>query len=219
MLLRELQDMLARLYGLDLEADVRDYLVTDSRLLECIPADGHVPASETLFVHEDGDELGLTLYLNEELLERLLSANPCDSLSFGNLDDFCKVLEGVSHFVYLAWNALNDKSVTRLELELQAEVDKYVSSRLLVESQDDTSLASQHLKHHLFDRVRYLDELDESERARYEHANDTVRRYCHSLEQRFSAQRVCAAMLTELRAFYRMTQPDKFSHLNAVQFT
>jgi hypothetical protein len=222
MLLQQLQDLLARLYGIELDADVTDYLVTDERFLAVVDADQPHSADETLFVRQNGDSLDMTLYLNDALLQRLAESDPYRVLSHGNLDDFCKVLEGVSHFVYLAWNALNDKRVTRLELELQSEVDKYVGSRLLLESQArpgrNPGIDSELLKQHLFDEVYYLDSLTDVMRDRYEHANDTVSRYCHNLEQRFSAERVSAAMVQELREFYRMPQPDKFSHLNSLQF-
>ena len=45
-----------------------------------------------------------------------------------NLADFWSALEGVSHFTYYAWNAARDKSVSLFELELQAEVDKFVTT-------------------------------------------------------------------------------------------
>jgi hypothetical protein len=221
-LLQQLQDLLAGLYGIELDANVTDYLVTDERFLAVLTDDQPHSADETLFVREDGDALDMTLYLNDALLQRLAESDPYNDLSHSNLDDFCKVLEGVSHFVYMAWNALNDKPVTRLELELQSEVDKYISSRLLLESQVrpgiDPGIDKELLKQHLFDNVFYLDSLTDVMRDRYQHANDSVSRYCHNLEQRFSAERVSAAMVQELREFYRMPQPAKFSHLNSVQF-
>ena len=41
-----------------------------------------------------------------------------------DLDPLCQIIEGVSHFVYLAERARVDREATQLELELQAEVDK-----------------------------------------------------------------------------------------------
>ena len=38
------------------------------------------------------------------------------------------------------------------------------------------------------------------------------------LEKRFPQHRFSARMTSELRAFYRMPQPDKLSHVNAAQF-
>ena len=53
----------------------------------------------------------------------------------GNVADYWTALEGVSHFLYLAWNAGHDKPVSLLELEMQAEVDKYVASYWLMRRQ------------------------------------------------------------------------------------
>ena len=41
----------------------------------------------------------------------------------------------MSHFLYVAWNAGHDKPVSLLELEMQAEVDKYVASYWLLRRQ------------------------------------------------------------------------------------
>ena len=68
------------------------------------------------------------MYLERELLERLDQNDPLTRLDRDNLADFWSALEGVSHFTYYAWNAARDKSVSLFELELQAEVDKFVTT-------------------------------------------------------------------------------------------
>jgi hypothetical protein len=218
MLLRSLQNLLADFYGLELAADVSDYLVTDPLALKCLQADSQPSPDETLLIGIGEDQLEVALYLNQALLVRLSAADPIGDLGRSNLDDFCKVLEGVSHFVYLAWNAAKDKCVTRLELELQSEVDKYVSTRLLLESQISRGVGRSRLCDVLFGAVRYRDGLSADEAARYRHANSMVGRYCSTLEQRFPASLSTSAMMEELRVFYRMSQPDKFSHMHAAQF-
>ena len=99
---------------------MHDYLITDEtwrvRWKRRSP-------TEKLLLSEEADELHLALYLDAGLLERLAERDPLEELGPGNLEDFCKVLEGLSHFNYLTWNA-TDRRVTMLELELQAEVDK-----------------------------------------------------------------------------------------------
>lgn len=217
-LLRSLQSLLARIYGIDIDANVTDYLVTDKSFLAAMSDRSVSNADEVLFLLEEDGTLDISLYLNDLMLQRLAASNPYADLSQNNLDDFCKVLEGVSHFVYIAWNALNDKCVTRLELELQAEIDKYVSTRLLIESQSKTGIVSDNLVAHLFDDVQYHEGLEADVLERYKQANGMGGRYCHSLQRRFPAQRLTAEMMQELRAFYRMPQPEKFSHMHARQF-
>ena len=57
-------------------------------------------------------------------MERLRAHDPRERLDDGNLPDFLLALEGVSHFVYIAHRARLERSVSAVELELQAEVDK-----------------------------------------------------------------------------------------------
>ncbi len=218
MLVRDLQQLLARLYSLEINADVIDYLVTDPNFVSGLAKHLNLSEDENLLLMQDGDTVDIALYLDEALLSRAAESKPCDGLNRHNLDDFCKVLEGVSHFMYVAWNALNNKSVTRLELEMQAEVDKYMSSRLLLESQPQPGIRAERLRAHLFREVSFRDDLTAAELNRYRHANDTIGRYCHNLEQRFTAAQISTSMLQELRAFYRMPQPEKFSHINSVRF-
>ena len=42
------------------------------------------------------------------------------------LDGLCQIIEGVSHFVYLVERARAQRTATQLELEMQAEVDKWL---------------------------------------------------------------------------------------------
>jgi len=218
MLVRELQALLGQIYALDIDADVVDYIVTDQGYLRQFIGDDADSTEETLLIVEDEDVLNLALYIDKALLDGLTEADPCSGLYRHNLDDFCKVLEGISHFVYVAWNAARDKQITRLELEMQAEIDKYISSRLLLESQWGDRLG---LLNALFEDVKYAEHLKPDTLARYRHANDTASRYCHNLEQRFPSAAsggLSISMLHELRAFYRMPQPEKISHIHAAQF-
>ena len=96
---------------------------------------------EQLLVAEGDAELSLGLFLAPEVLERLDAANPLEQLDGANLADYWTALEGVSHFVYLAWNAGHDRPVSLHELELQAEVDKYAASALLLRAQDPRALS------------------------------------------------------------------------------
>jgi hypothetical protein len=218
MLLRNLQKLLAAMYGLNLAADVTDFLVTDERLLAALSGSLRLSEDENLLLVESEASLDVALYLNAALLERLALADPCENLHGRNLDDFCKVLEGVSHFVYLVWNAMNNRRITKLELEMQAEVDKYIGARLLIDAQPDSGIDGTKLVEYLFADVCYRQDLQAGELERYMHANDTVGRYCYNLAQRFPAARVTAPMRQELQAFYRMPQAEKLSHINTVQF-
>ncbi len=216
-MLREIQDLLAQLYDIDPSLDVRDYLVTDARLVKYWEGNSGRDVDEKLLVVQSPDAIELALFLEPQLLERLESVNPLQSLDQDNLADFCLVLEGVSHFVYLTWNAAADRCVTRLELEMQAEVDKYVSARILL-NQPCRPEVGDNLLSVLFEEPKFHDSLSARELERYEHATRFAGWYCRSLEARFAAGLPDDSMLRELRTFYRMPQPDKLSHIHSAAY-
>jgi hypothetical protein len=107
----------------------------------------------------------------------------------------------VSHFIYAALCAQRARTVSALELELQAEVDKYVTCLL---SGDPGPAASAAWRRRLYDACSFEPDLDADERDRYRVANDNARRYAGALERRYVARGRIADMLVELRRFYRL---------------
>ena len=212
-MLAKLQKQLTDIYQVDSGLDVRDYLITDPRLARLLGQQSLMPnTEESVLLAQDSDGLALSVYLNQELLDRLDEANPMANLQLEQLNDFWIALEGVSHFNYLVWSASKDRSVTLLELELQAEVDKYVMSLLLVSKQGDNELARQF--HALqFEVSRIKPDLDQEQYERYTAASDYAGRFCHHLGERLIDGNERA--LSELRQFYRLTQTDKISHIHA----
>ena len=77
----------------------------------------------------------MALYIDARCSSASSDAIPYAGLTHENLADYLTAAEGVSHFVYVAWNTGHDKPVTLLELELQAEVDKYVLGAWLLRAQ------------------------------------------------------------------------------------
>src|SRR6185295_15145152 len=112
-------------------------------------------------------------------------------------------IEGVSHFVFLAFRARTDAPTSGLELELQAEIDKYVTCLLTAEGQSPTAL-----RERLFG-FELAPDLSPEERERYSTATRSASRYARSLEARFVTPRRIPDMLAELRRFYRMSLADK----------
>ena len=93
------------------------------------------------------------------------------------------------------------RTVSALELELQAEVDKYVTCLL---SGDPGPAASAAWRRRLYDACSFEPDLDADERDRYRVANDNARRYAGALERRYVARGRIADMLVALRRFYRL---------------
>lgn len=211
-MLAALQRRLAETYQADTGHDVRDFLITDRRLAGALSGGNVLTKSgETLLVREDGDGLSMSLYLDAELLARLEQAGPAELLDAHRIGDLCKVIEGLSHFICVAWRASRDQSVTLLELELQAEVDKFVGAMQIASEAGDPELL--HVLHgRLFDEPRYHADLDGEQLERYRAATEYAARFCRRLRQRMVAGGDAA--LPELRHFFRLPLREKISHIN-----
>ncbi len=213
MVLRGLQTLLGNLYDVDLRYDVYDFLVTDRR---------EVPESlnetraldEELLLAETADGAGVALYLDPEILRRLEAADPHRALTEENLADYCTALEGVSHFVYSTWGLERDMPVSLLELETQAEVDKYAITVFLLARQRGGESYPKHVHARLFDRVSFDARLQPDQYERYRTAHRSAAHYCRRLERRFVNGGIARieAMVRELRGFYRLRHAAKLRH-------
>jgi hypothetical protein len=205
--LARVQRGLETLYRVQTQLDVDAFMVGEDQRDQALGREQRRPR-EQLLVSQTGQELSLGLFLDEEALANLQRHDPAGGLSENNFWDFCLAVEGVSHFIYVALCAARDRSVTALELELQAEVDKFVSCTL-VQGERDTA----GLRERLFERVLWAHDLDADERDRYRVANDQARRYSLSLDRRFLSQGRVDGMLDELRRFYRLGLQEKLQHI------
>lgn len=217
--LAALQTELENIYEVSPGVRVDDFLITDQTLARALDTSGNTPkgqsrdSDEKLLVCQEADLLRLSLYLDAALLARLRDDNPIEELHDGNLSDFCLAIEGVSHFLYLAWNAGFDKPVTTLELETQAEVDKFVTVSRLLHKQGHAHPRGLH--DWLFARVGFAEELPWLEQRRYRLANDIAARYCRQLENEFldRRNRFDPRLYANLRRFYRLTYRKKLLHI------
>jgi len=215
MLVRQLQDLLAQLYDAPSSHDVANFLITDSQQAAALQGRQAVPAAtdEQLLVAEGDDGVELSLYVDAAVLQRLRERCPLRELSAHNLADFCTALEGVSHFHYYVWNADRARDVSLLDLELQAEVDKYAAALRLILAQREGRFPRE-LFRQLFDAADFLPDLTPVERERYGEAHHFAARFCRRLEERFMCGRRARpdALLQELRRFYRLGRHAKLRH-------
>lgn len=212
MVLGRLQTLLNEIYALEMPHDVYDFLTTDAELAQELDHGGrHI--DEKLLIAEGDEEASVSLYLDQTLVERLQDNDPSSRLDDDNLADFWTALEGISHFMYYAWNAAADKSVTLLEMELQAEVDKFVGTNLLLQRQG--SKLAPNLHHWLFELTRFDTSLSGEELKRYQDANHYAAKYCRKLAPMVDEWAEGSGVNRELCEFYRYTQPAKIHHIEA----
>lgn len=212
-----IQRHLDALYRVGLEAPVEHFLITEDgrdALARVGAIEARQGAREEVYVLEDGAGLSLAVFIDASARAAVDQLGEDGTLRLDPLhfSDFCVALEGVSHFVLLAHRAAGDTPVTQLELELQAEVDKYLAARLLAWRADNGPLPAT-LQHQLFQRFTLDDELDGEQQDRYHLANRLARRYCDFLERSFLRERRLPSLLEELRDFFRSAQGQRLARI------
>jgi hypothetical protein len=150
---------------------------------------------EVLLLREGDEELEMTLVLPKRILE-----NPWETLS---LDERCQVVEGASHFLVVCDRAKQERPTTHLELELQAEVDKW-----LILSRGGR-LDPEALRDALFEGGEFLHAENTVEGERYRLASSLAGRFVHRLCKRFVAHGRLAEMRAELVRFFHLPQSEK----------
>lgn len=214
--IRPLQYHLEYIYGVSVPLDVDDFLITDPELARRLGDESSRETPEKLLIAQDQDQVDIALYLDDELLKRLGADNPLAQLHDDNLVDFCTALEGVSHFLYLTWNVGLSREVRPLELEMQAEVDKFIAIAMLLSRQYQGRIPTR-LRHWLFEQCHFDEALAAPEAQRYREANRYAAKYCYQLEQRYLRTEAPAGSLIEdLRVFYRLGLQDKIRRIEGV---
>ena len=216
-MLSELQQRLTNINGIDPGFDIRDYVVTDRALAAAMSGGAMLEnTNETLLVAEEKDGVALSVYLDEQTLARLANIDPLKKITDETLEDLWAVLEGISHFNYFAASALVNRQVTLLELEMQAEVDKYVATLALLLAQGETDFLAR-LHKRLFEAVEYRKELDDEQRRRYQTANDYAGRFCYRLREGLVTGSGRAS--SALRRFSRASQQGKISQVHSLAWS
>jgi hypothetical protein len=207
-ILRALQCELEALHAVDTQLDVDAYSI-DDEVRKSIPQaiDGLV---EQLFVRDEGDALEIALYVAPHVLARLHKDDPRQHLHPGNFEAFCIALEGVSHFVFLAWRADLGRPVTALELELQAEVDKFVVSWLWVLSgRAHPAITADSLLAQLFDGYALHDDVPLEQHERYAVASRAAHNICRRLVQQAGDKPQVRTIMQAARLYFRRGLSEK----------
>jgi hypothetical protein len=179
--LRRIQTRIERYYALETAPNVVEFATAS--------ADGE---REVLLVKESDTALELALFV------------PGEPPRAGANDLWLQLAEGVSHFVFVAERARTGLPATQLELELQAEVDKFVLLALEPAGREGTHPRELHRR--LFSAPTFLHAPDTELGRRYRLAHDLAARLGARLLDRKPAE---ARAL--LQRFYRAGQTDKIA--------
>ncbi len=205
-LLLDVQRRLETLYALEPRAPVSDFVISQEDAAR-YPGGG----SRTLVRQED-EVISVGVVFDDEVARRMREADPRVRLDSYNLGALATLTEEVSHFLYLLFCAETERSVTELELELQGEVDKYLTATALLALQSEAVVA-RGLRPALFRRYHLVDGLTPERVRRYHEATQLADRYCGWLEACFLRARRFADLAREARRFYRLGQREKLARI------
>ena len=184
---------LIRYYGLEQQPDIDAFVASEVCGRECVR------------VHENDGVLALRVHLPAKALQ---GAGPRD------VDTLCQLVEGVSHFVLLAERARRELPTTQLELELQAEIDKF----LLLSDVDRGGRATHEvarLRALLFEQVCYVFSHADERGRRYRLANRLAGHFTGHLQRTYLKNARLRELRSLLRRFYTVSPSDKVAWARA----
>lgn len=147
------------------------------------------------------DNIDIAIYLSDGICKGMVS----DRLSAVGI-----VIEEVSHVLYTVFKAINNVQISPLELEVQAEIDRYsvLALRMLNKGKNPSRLLGL-----LFNNLDIISELSKDEYLRYKTAREIAGHFVkNSLHQNLLEANYKKA-LKDLRRIYRLTGSKKLEEL------
>ena len=196
-MLHILQKKIEEIYRLDGCPEVNEYLLSPKHF-KSIPKVSDYP--QVLYVDE-GNDASLGVYFGKRLFKKI--KNKTRVFSF---QDFCIITEEICHFVYLRWSESNNKQITLLDLEMQAEIDKYLLATNFFPS-------NQELVDKLFGQFSLRKNLKIEEKNRYIEATRLGRKLANYWKNR---KDTFSKKMSWLRYFYRKNPHYRISMIEAL---
>lgn len=210
MILEKIQKDLETLYAFKLDQNVKNFLTQTGKQKGSKKVGGRFH-NEALIIKQNEGDIEVALFIHPKLLQQLKADNPYANLNLGNLEPFLIATEGVSHFLYFISRAEKQLPVTQLEMELQAEVDKYLLACFLYYHQH--KIIPPFLFSTLFENFRWHNELSNEEISRYKKANALAAKFCNHLQTHYLRTKRWQELLEVVRQFYHMNHWAKIRSL------
>jgi len=161
-------------------------------------------SENTLLISERGEDADLAVCLQRDLLEELRGLSLPHDFSLQVFPRVSLLVEEISHFHFYCVNASQQRKISALEMEVQAEVDKFAFAVDCLEELNQKNFEDQ-IFGLLFDELHLGSWVKEDEKARYQEAHRIARAFCRKL-LRSSGDR--AAMIQE---YYRLPSEERLN--------
>ncbi|MBI4405123.1 MAG: hypothetical protein HY537_13255 [Deltaproteobacteria bacterium] len=219
----KIDQALKGLYSIDLVYQAQDFLVENIPTKPTLVIGNKWMGNGALLIEEEEHPehaLSVGIYLNQTIQAELSSFDqwPKKCWSLLQISAFAIAAEEVSHFNYLLFNALAGRSVSQLELEFQAEVDKFLLTYFanIGWSQWDKKTFT-HLFEQFFIKFSISTEISPGQKERYVQASQLAKGLVLRFEKYLSNRFLYEKAFRLLRRFYRLSVADKISFVNSLQ--
>lgn len=227
-LLHSLQALLERTYRMNTGiTDVGPFVIGDEGFRALYGGDredasvhragaaGSTGAGARVLVREADGSVAARIYYPDALIRSLEERPPVRGLTDDNIDAFATFVEELDHFLLLAERVRLGRPVTLLELEMHANVTKYLVCALFLAAGHGSGKRAPlgdedrvWLRWHLFEKITFA-EPDPQVQARYRAAARFAHRFLADLDAVSSP----AARLERLRLFHDATHQEKLAAL------
>ena len=213
LLVNRVKTIIEKSYRIETEIDdVNDYIINDAlydHYKDDIVAKVNYSDDAQVIVFSEGEDDFLGLYFSDDFRQRFEKDNPRrKGITSDNVDLLRILIEEVDHLLKLEYHINHERQVSLLELELQANVTKYLGLVAMIAIQEGTFPKSREslklgLRDYLFN-IDYAEE-DLEVRRRYELADHLGRAFIETLDDITDTY----ARTQELRTFYRQSLTGK----------
>jgi len=221
-LLENLQGLIERTYDLDTGVtEIGRFVIGDEGFRRIYGADprgvasaGSQGAGARTLVRQAGSGLAVSIYYPDHLVRCLERNDPMRRLDDDNVDAFCVLVEELDHFLVIAERYLSRGAMTLLDLELHANVTKYLTLKTFVARLRGVRRLSPAdaawVRFQVLEKGEYSDP-DPEVRGRYRDAARLAGRYVRVLEGFDVPERI-----PELRRFHRLSPQAKIARINSL---
>ncbi len=219
-LIHELQRKIEKTYALDTGiTNIEQYIIGDKGYEEFYAKENirtvvNSSSGAKVLIRDAERTLRVSIYYPDALIRQLEDNDPRAGIHDDNIDLCASFVEELDHFLFIARNYKWNRPFSLLELELQANVTKYLVLKYFIALQNRSLKLSkfdkEYIRYHLFYKRKY-DIENVSERQRYEDAGKFGMMYTEYIDLLPQEDR-----LRNLRQFSRMTCPSKIKYIQSI---
>ncbi len=204
--LENVKSRIERLYNIDLNINLEDFLSTLDEPQQQARVD----------LYPIEDDLYISLYFSEEIYDWLGRIEKDKKIRVRDLPNLSNVIEDTSHFCYLAYKCgmqdIHPENISRYEMELQGYIDTFV---LELDYMLNSGTVPKNMTTYFFNHRAINENHPENYKEVYQSAGKLASVYCRFIEEKaYRGEK--GKLIEDLRKLYRKDHRGKFEHIKSL---